>query len=374
MGTRSPVLRSSRRAPRSRPRGRTQRRCAGWACARRAATTRRPQKYAEEVWRIPTDHFDPDAGARSPRARRFRWTRSSSRDRRIQRGRLKRRLFAEGLKQRRCEMCGQGEMWRGRRMALVLDHINGVHDDNRLENLRIVCPNCNATLDTHCGRHERRKRRARVPACGAAFVPADRATSGTARRRAPGAVSATAARQAARRVERPPYEQLVARSTRSAISASAADTASATTRSASGRRGALTNAPAHARADAPPGVARTPGRRPPSNLRPVTAPTVVILAAGQGTRMRSRTPKMLHELCGRPMIDWTVAAALEAGAGKVVVVGSPDGALDGRSARRRRARGAARAERDRRRRARGRARASTRGRRRSSSSTATCRS
>jgi bifunctional UDP-N-acetylglucosamine pyrophosphorylase/glucosamine-1-phosphate N-acetyltransferase len=62
----------------------------------------------------------------------------------------------------------------------------------------------------------------------------------------------------------------------------------------------------------------------------VTAPTVVILAAGQGTRMRSRTPKMLHDICGRPMIDWTVAAALEAGAGKVVVVGSPDGALDGR--------------------------------------------
>jgi bifunctional UDP-N-acetylglucosamine pyrophosphorylase/glucosamine-1-phosphate N-acetyltransferase len=62
----------------------------------------------------------------------------------------------------------------------------------------------------------------------------------------------------------------------------------------------------------------------------VTDPTVVILAAGQGTRMRSRTPKMLHEICGRPMIDWTVAAAAEAGAGKVVVVGSPDRALDGR--------------------------------------------
>jgi bifunctional UDP-N-acetylglucosamine pyrophosphorylase / glucosamine-1-phosphate N-acetyltransferase len=70
--------------------------------------------------------------------------------------------------------------------------------------------------------------------------------------------------------------------------------------------------------------------RPPSNLPLVTAPTVVILAAGQGTRMRSRTPKMLHDICGRPMIDWTVAAALEAGAAKVVVVGSPDRALDGR--------------------------------------------
>ena len=62
----------------------------------------------------------------------------------------------------------------------------------------------------------------------------------------------------------------------------------------------------------------------------MTAPTVVILAAGQGTRMRSRTPKMLHDLCGRPMIDWPIAAALEAGAGKVVVVGGPDGALEDR--------------------------------------------
>ncbi|MEA2155068.1 MAG: bifunctional UDP-N-acetylglucosamine pyrophosphorylase / glucosamine-phosphate N-acetyltransferase [Solirubrobacteraceae bacterium] len=57
--------------------------------------------------------------------------------------------------------------------------------------------------------------------------------------------------------------------------------------------------------------------------------TVVILAAGQGTRMRSRQPKMLHDLCGRPLVGWPVAAALEAGAAAVVVVGSPDHALDG---------------------------------------------
>jgi bifunctional UDP-N-acetylglucosamine pyrophosphorylase / glucosamine-1-phosphate N-acetyltransferase len=55
----------------------------------------------------------------------------------------------------------------------------------------------------------------------------------------------------------------------------------------------------------------------------MTAPTVVVLAAGQGTRMRSDTPKVLHELCGRPMGLWPVAAALRAGAGKVVVVDSP---------------------------------------------------
>ncbi|HVA19142.1 MAG TPA: bifunctional UDP-N-acetylglucosamine diphosphorylase/glucosamine-1-phosphate N-acetyltransferase GlmU [Solirubrobacteraceae bacterium] len=58
------------------------------------------------------------------------------------------------------------------------------------------------------------------------------------------------------------------------------------------------------------------------------APTVLILAAGQGTRMRSRTPKVLHELCGRPMLLWPVHAALQAGAGKVMVVDSPDRALE----------------------------------------------
>jgi len=57
------------------------------------------------------------------------------------------------------------------------------------------------------------------------------------------------------------------------------------------------------------------------------APTVLILAAGQGTRMRSKTPKVLHELCGSPMLLWPVHAALEAGAAQVVVVDSPARAL-----------------------------------------------
>jgi bifunctional UDP-N-acetylglucosamine pyrophosphorylase/glucosamine-1-phosphate N-acetyltransferase len=61
-------------------------------------------------------------------------------------------------------------------------------------------------------------------------------------------------------------------------------------------------------------------------------PTVLILAAGQGTRMRSATPKVLHELCGIPMVLWPVRAALEsmpAQRGRVVVVDSPARALEG---------------------------------------------
>jgi len=64
----------------------------------------------------------------------------------------------------------------------------------------------------------------------------------------------------------------------------------------------------------------------------VNAPIVVILAAGQGTRMRSRTPKVLHDICGLPMVAWPVAAAREAGAERIIVVDSPARPLDGRLA------------------------------------------
>ncbi len=72
---------------------------------------------------------------------------------------LKARLYAEGLKERKCEMpeCGQGELWHGKKISLILDHINGVWNDNRLENIRIVCPNCNAALDTFAGKNMKKK-------------------------------------------------------------------------------------------------------------------------------------------------------------------------------------------------------------------------
>ncbi|MGE4427093.1 MAG: bifunctional UDP-N-acetylglucosamine diphosphorylase/glucosamine-1-phosphate N-acetyltransferase GlmU [Solirubrobacteraceae bacterium] len=60
------------------------------------------------------------------------------------------------------------------------------------------------------------------------------------------------------------------------------------------------------------------------------APTVIVLAAGRGTRMRSATPKVLHEICGRPLVGWVLAAATGAGAHRVVVVDQPARVLDGR--------------------------------------------
>lgn len=47
-----------------------------------------------------------------------------------------------------CSICGQESIWQGKELTLILDHINGSNHDDRLENLRWVCPNCNQQLDT----------------------------------------------------------------------------------------------------------------------------------------------------------------------------------------------------------------------------------
>ena len=64
-------------------------------------------------------------------------------------------------------------------------------------------------------------------------------------------------------------------------------------------------------------------------MRAVSAPTVLIMAAGQGTRMRSAVPKVLHPVCGRAMVAWPIEAAREAGAGRMAVIVSPDRDISG---------------------------------------------
>ncbi len=200
----------------------------------------RSGEYVEEVWRIPVDHFDPDAApARCARPRAVPLGDVLVEGSTYHRGASEAAPASPRVVKRPvCELCGQGEMWRGRRMSLVLDHINGVHDDHRLENLRILCPNCNATLDTHCGAHKTRKHhdRPRAPPVREVLPAGDRRPALLLARRAPGAGERNRRAQAARRrVERPPYDQLVAEIAALGYTRpSAGNTASATTRSASG--------------------------------------------------------------------------------------------------------------------------------------------
>ncbi|HET7056084.1 MAG TPA: bifunctional UDP-N-acetylglucosamine diphosphorylase/glucosamine-1-phosphate N-acetyltransferase GlmU [Thermomicrobiales bacterium] len=61
----------------------------------------------------------------------------------------------------------------------------------------------------------------------------------------------------------------------------------------------------------------------------MSAPTVLIMAAGQGTRMKSAVPKVLHPICGRALVSWPIEAARQAGAGRVAVIVSPDRDISG---------------------------------------------
>lgn len=63
---------------------------------------------------------------------------------------LKKRLLKEGIKSIVCEECGLTE-WRGQPIPLELHHINGVNSDNRLENIKLLCPNCHALTETYRG-------------------------------------------------------------------------------------------------------------------------------------------------------------------------------------------------------------------------------
>ena len=69
--------------------------------------------------------------------------------------RLKQRLINEGKLEYQCALCGNIGEWNGELLILQLDHINGINNDHRIENLRFLCPNCHSQTNNFSGKNKK---------------------------------------------------------------------------------------------------------------------------------------------------------------------------------------------------------------------------
>lgn len=84
----------------------------------------------------------------------------------ISSSRLKKRIFEENLLENKCNECGQLPIWNNKPLVLQLDHVNGNPEDNRIENLRILCGHCHSQTDTFCKGHKDRRIKETFCGCG----------------------------------------------------------------------------------------------------------------------------------------------------------------------------------------------------------------
>jgi hypothetical protein len=117
---------------------------------------------AIEHFQLDTSHFDGQGWNKNNWSKTLIYTPLRKLDDLLKEGvrysshRLRIRLIKSGLKEPMCEKCGITE-WNGEPAPLELDHVNGCHTDNRIENLRILCPNCHAQTSTYRGKNKKNK-------------------------------------------------------------------------------------------------------------------------------------------------------------------------------------------------------------------------
>jgi hypothetical protein len=73
----------------------------------------------------------------------------------VNRNYIKRIILKEHLIEYECQIC-KITNWCGQKLSLHLDHINGINNDNRLDNLRFLCPNCHSLTETYCAKNKRK--------------------------------------------------------------------------------------------------------------------------------------------------------------------------------------------------------------------------
>lgn len=114
---------------------------------------------------------------------------------------LRKRLVKEGLLKNECSSCGLAPEWNGKPLSLHLEHINGEHSDNRIENLTILCPNCHSQTDTYGGKKQRKP----ASLCAECGLPKKK-NNGKAHM----ACRSREPYKTATKIDWPPYEELVA--------------------------------------------------------------------------------------------------------------------------------------------------------------------
>ena len=110
-------------------------------------------------YNLSTKHFTGKSwnkGMKFPNAPKKSLKEILIKDSSFQSYKLKKRLFQEGLKKQKCEECSWATRSKDGRIPLELDHINGKKRDNRLVNLRVLCPNCHSLEPTHRGRNKKK--------------------------------------------------------------------------------------------------------------------------------------------------------------------------------------------------------------------------
>ena len=118
------------------------------------------EKYLQEQ-NIGTSHFTGRAKNQVARTEENIFIENSTASQQT----LRRWYLAGEYSEYKCSICGQEPIWNGQELSLILDHINGTNNDDRLENLRWVCPNCNMQLPTTGSRNMKKEKQVKKYYC-----------------------------------------------------------------------------------------------------------------------------------------------------------------------------------------------------------------